>query len=752
MIEQVIKRNKQIHRFDKTKLINRIASSCVTYNLDPNILVDKIINLSMDIISTKDLDKLLIQEAIRLTELDVNDFSKLNWRFVASNVLLYSIKKEVDSDYIDYLSFIKKMTTLQYNGVSLYSNILLENYTENELVNFGIQHMYLKHLLLQFDYSGMNLLAQRYLIKYEGKIVEDPLYFFMTLALIIAIPEKPENRLTFASKLLSALLNRKLSLATPILLNLRKPNGNLSSCFIGSMPDDLDGIYKTITNMAKISQNGGGTGVNVSSIRSTGSSIRGHKNAAKGPLPWIKLIDDTLNACDQTGSRSGAGTVALDIWHYDILAFLDCQKENGDLARKMYVIQPQICANDLFFEKVEQDLDWHLFDPYEIKQKYNIDLPKLYGEEFKTKYHFLENEVALNNIETFKTINAKELFKLILKTAIETGKPYVFFKDTVNKLNPNKHAGYIGNANLCVESFSNFSASEDFSNNLNAEIGLTTFNSGEYHTCDLISLVLANFNDNDIITMPGLAVRVEDNLIDLGKEPIIESKLHHDKYRILGVGYLGLHDYLVKNKKTYKSGQELISTLVEKIAFYGLKESVELSKERGSYKMFSGSDFSKGIIFGKDENWFKENKTALDTNIWLSLLEEMKISGIRNGSIFATAPNCQDPNNKIQTLYGNKSIYEIFNEQNIDISEIEKLGQSQWINLTKPIEVPTYDGNDICERIWYNSNNFETIDIEFEDGNIYSYTPNHKLLVNRNNNELWIRVDELKEGDDIVCV
>ncbi|MFN4151624.1 MAG: ribonucleoside-diphosphate reductase subunit alpha, partial [Candidatus Sericytochromatia bacterium] len=445
-----------------------------------------------------------------------------------------------------------------------------------------------------------------------------------------------EKRLETAKKIYHAIGSRKISLATPIVLNLRKPLGNLSSCFIGAMDDSLDSIYYTLDQLAQISKNAGGCGVNISRIRSSGSYIRGVKGASSGIMPWIKLINDTGVAVNQQGARAGAITVALDVWHYDIEEFLHCQTENGDLRKKAFDIFPQIVIPDLFMERVENDQEWHLLDPNEVKIKFGIQLAELYGDAFREKYEFLEKQ----ELDFKKKISAKELFKSFLKIVVETGMPYVSFKDTMNATNPNKHLGMIGNANLCTESFSNFRPSEVRKKELKEDgTILKEIKSGELHTCNLVSLNLSLTEDDEIDYLTALCVRILDNTIDISAAPVPEANKHNNEYRILGVGSMGLADWLVKRRLTYSNGINQISELYEKIGYAGVKASVELAQERGTYTNYEGSEWSKGVVFGKDEQWFEENNTYLGKEKWSNLINTLKIHGIRNGGIFAIAPN-----------------------------------------------------------------------------------------------------------------
>lgn len=607
--------------------------------------------------------KTLITKALNFT--NIEDFKNLEWRFVASRLLLFSTyfkaceNRGFDSNnftpYQNYYDFV-----IEIVKNNLYDSRILDFYTKVEINEIAKEIN--PEYDFSFDYAGMNLLVERYLIKRNSKAFELPQELFLSISLLLAIPEKKENRLEMVKKFYHAIAGRKISLATPIVLNLRKPNGNLSSCFIGAMDDSLDSIYYTLEQVAQISKNAGGCGVNISRVRASGSNIRDVKKASSGVMPWVKLINDTGVAVNQQGARAGAITVALDIWHLDIEDFLQSQTENGDLRKKAFDIFPQIVIPDLFMQRVENNDTWTLFDPNEVKIKFGINLAELYGQEFNEKYEFLEKQ---DEIELKQVIKAKELFKDFLKIVVETGMPYVTFKDTINKYNPNKHAGMIGNANLCTESFSNFKPSNVTNKSIKTDFSQVTkeADAGELHTCNLISLNLSLMDtDQEVDYYTRLNVRILDNTIDISTAPVLEAMKHNNEYRILGIGAMGLADWLVKRKKTYTNGLASISELFEKIAYAGISESIDLATERGIYPKYEGSEWSKGIIMGKDSEWFNSNETALGKDAWMELIKKLTSNGIRNGGLFAIAPNTST-----SLLMGSTaSILPVFNKFFID--------------------------------------------------------------------------------------
>ena len=574
-------------------------------------------------ISSEKIQDILINYAVSMTSFEESD-----WTYLAGKLLMRKTQEGVLKNrgfsYGNFYETIKKMVEL-----GVYDSRLKE-YGEEEIRELEKEIDISRDMI--YDYAGANMFVNRYLLKYSGKIFELPQEVFMCIAMLLAINE--ENRVLVAKNFYNALSLKKISLATPILANLRVPNGNLSSCFITAMDDNIESIFYNIDTIAKISKNGGGAGLNISRIRAKNSMVNGYHNASGGVIPWIKIINDTAVAVNQQGRRAGAVTVALDSWHLDIESFLELQTENGDQRGKAYDIYPQVVVSDLFMERVEKNLEWTLLDPYEIRMKYGVELCELYGEEFKKKYLEIEKD---RDITLKKIVKARELFKEIMKTQIETGMPYIFFKDRANLMNHNNHVGMIGNGNLCMESFSNFSPSRDFKESIDENSGVRKVNLGEVHTCNLVSLNLAEIEREELEKNISIAVRILDNTIDLTKTPIKESDKHNRNYRAIGVGTMGLADYLAREYMIYEESILEIDELFEEIALYSLKSSALLAKERGSYPMFKGSQWDRGVFFQKDENWYLQNSKY--SQKWKEVFELVKEYGIRNGELTAVAPN-----------------------------------------------------------------------------------------------------------------
>ena len=601
---QVVRRDGSFTPLNISKIRSVVEWACSEQNVNPITLEAGLTTRLRSGVTTRDIQDNLIDCALGMCSPD-----EPAWRYVAGRLHIWSRWK--DTQVSRGFGYGNYPAAVQFQiEAKRYDRHILK-YSTAELTEAGtwINSDWDK----DYDYAGAVLLTKRYLL-----INELPQEAYLTCALLLAVNEKPEVRLNVARSFYEAIAQRKISLATPILANLRVPNGSLSSCFIIGMDDNLESIFAEITNAARISKNGGGVGVNVSRIRATGSWVMGKDNASGGVIPWIKLLNDTAIAVNQGGRRAGAVTIGLDIWHLDVPEFLEMQAENGDRRRKAYDVFPQLVIVDEFMRRVEQCQKWTLVDPYEVKEKLGIELAQQWGENFEAAYARIEAELD-HKITLYKQIDARELFKHIMRSQVETGMPYLAFKDTINRANPNKHEGYIPGVNLCCESFSN------------VKPGL------EAHCCNLVSLNLANVEESEIADVARLAVRILDNTIDITKPPFTDSKTHNDKYRTIGVGCMGLADWLAKRHLTYESLAE-ISYLFEEVGYWCTSASMELAKERGAYAAFSGSEWSKGKLLGS-KSLREILELAQDKDRWMQLAQNIQTYGIRNSHITAIAPN-----------------------------------------------------------------------------------------------------------------
>ncbi len=597
------------------------------YNL--NLLAHKFLSFKKNNMTESELLKILIKAAVELTAQEAPD-----WEFIAARLLMLEFKTQVKTELENRKinSFYEKIKYMEDEG--LYGSYILQNYSRTEIEE--AEQFIDESRNNLFTYSGLDLILRRYVIHtYNNIPLETPQEMFLGISLHLAMKEK-NNRLEWVKKFYDMLSKLKVTMATPTLSNARKPYHQLSSCFIDTVPDSLDGIYRSIDNFAKVSKFGGGMGLYFGKVRAVGSPIRGFKGAAGGIIRWIKLANDTAVAVDQLGVRQGSVAVYLDIWHKDIPEFLQLKTNNGDDRMKAHDVFPAVCYPDLFWKTVRDNINasWYLMCPHEILKTKGYALEDFYGEEWEKKYQDCVSDSRIQKRE----IPIKELVRLILKSAVETGTPFVFNRDHANKTNPNSHKGIIYCSNLCTEISQNTSPIKTLNTEIKNEDGdtviITTTKPGDLVVCNLASLVLGNININDkneIREIVSSVIRALDNVIDLNFYPIPYAKVTNTRYRSIGLGTSGYHHMLAKNGIAWESQEHLDLTdkVFEEINYAAIKASMEIAKEKGAYKYFEGSDWQTGAYFEK------RNYTG---SRWEELKKSVKENGLRNAYLLAIAP------------------------------------------------------------------------------------------------------------------
>lgn len=591
-------------------------------------------NLANDI-HTKDINKFMIKTAIDMVTIENSWWQHIAARILLENVYKHATKNrgiEIKDLYSGdtYLSLFE-----EYVNSGLYYKDFFKYYTKEDIKNAG---EYMKQAYDDsYQYTTVLSLTKRYLLNPNGVVKETPQEMYMSVALFLAIPEASENRLAYAFKLYDACANQLISLPTPTLLNSRTNYHQLSSCFKLNVDDDLRAIYHAVENVAQISKFGGGVGMYWGNIRSREASIRGVAKASGGVNPWIKVINDTGVAVNQLGARMGAISVTLDIWHRDIYDFLDLQTETGDIRSKAFDIFPAISVPDIFMRRMREGVSWTLFDPHEIEKLYGKRLQNHFGKEFDEFYEELERD---DRIKLKKSVPAKDLFKKHLKTVVETGMPYVFFRDTVNRLNPNQHAGNVYSTQLCTEICQNTSPSKFESESHEDGTITLKYKAGDTVVCNLASINIAKVHDEKTVArVYPVLMRALDNVITLNFYPIKESERTAKRYRPVGVGYLGLAEYLAVNHIAYDSEEAKteVNKLFERYSYHMYRASADLAKERGHYELYPGSQFSKGILLGREKQWYVENTGRAEA--WDALFTDMTTTGFRFGYHTGPAPN-----------------------------------------------------------------------------------------------------------------
>lgn len=584
---------------------------------------------------TSDITNMMIKSSIDLISVE-----NTNWQFIAGRLLLLDLYKEASKNRDIKIKDIYRPKAYkalfdEYVKKGLYYTKFYDYYSEEDILEAGKKLQ--QDTDFSYNYTTMLMYKKRYLLNPNKIIKELPQEMYMSAALFLAIPEDPKRRLKVAFKIYEYCSQGKISLPTPTLLNSRTNYHQLSSCFKLNIDDDLRAIYHNVENMAQISKFGGGIGVYLGNIRSTGGSIRGVNGVAGGVNPWIKVINDTATAVNQLGARAGAISVTLDVWHRDIYNFLDLQTETGDIRKKSFDVFPAVTFPDLFMERVAEGGTWMLFDPKEVRDTTGKALQDCFGDEFKQFYEACEQDTRLVLTET---VDAKELFKKFMKTTVETGMPYAFFRDTVNRMNPNKHAGNIYSTQLCVEICQNTSPAKFIEETVEDGNIVIRYQPGDTVVCNLASINVAKVNtQKEIDAVMPICARILDNVITLNFYPIKEAELTATKYRSVGIGFLGLAEYLAQEKLAYDTleARERVDSLFEKYAYATFSASNELARERGTYGIYEGSEWSKGVLIGKDEKWFTENSKMADK--WKKLITDIKKDGMRFAYHLAPAPN-----------------------------------------------------------------------------------------------------------------
>lgn len=660
---KVIKRNGRTEELDISK-IKKYTSEAVA-GLDNVSLSELEVDAKIqfrDNITTEEIQQTLIKTAV-----DKIDIDRPNWTFVAARLFLYDLYHKA-TGFSGYNSLEDYLIKGEKEGRILLG--LKEKYDLDDLNN------YIKpERDMQFTYLGIKTLYDRYLIKDKnGKPIELPQQMFMAIAMFLAQNELDSQG--WAKKFYDIISKFEVMLATPTLSNARTTRHQLSSCYVGSTPDNIEGIFDSYKEMALLSKFGGGIGWDWCKVRAMGGSIDGHKNAAGGIIPFLKVTNDIAVAVDQLGTRKGAIAVYIEPWHMDVSDFLDLRKNSGEERRRAHELFPALWINDLFMKRVENNERWTLFDPADTP-----DLCDLYGDQFEKRY--LEYE---NNQDIAKSvIQAKELWKKILTSYFESGMPFLCFKDSANKLNPNSHKGIIRSSNLCTEIFQNTEPNyyqtkviytdgsyDLFDENLEVTVdggytkkakkitALDRLNNkdifivekglkeGKTAVCNLASINLSKINTpEDIARVTPIAIRMLDNVIDLNFYPHAKVKHTNLASRSIGLGVMGEAEMLATKQIKWGSYEHLekIDEIMENISYNAIYASSNLAVEKGVYPDFPGSNWSKGIfpidlanpnakaIVNRGGSLFDEGSCD-----WAKLREKVKKDGIRNGYLMAIAP------------------------------------------------------------------------------------------------------------------
>ncbi len=597
---KVIKRNGKAEEYNCKKIKKAINFACDGLSVNPLKLEAKFDESLFDGVTTKAIQDNLILHAKNLSTPTDDEWLLVSGRLATMD--RWGIVGCYDKPFINYFEEQRN------NGEWSHDNFDIYTKEEVELIGtFVVKERDLQHTIASVETAESKYLAKNECIQ---------MLFIGNAMLYASVEKTSQARLLRVKEFYEELSNLDWSLASPQLMNLRKGLNN-ASCFILAPNDDLNSIFDAFKDAAQISKNGGGLGWYLGFIRAKGSSLMGTDGGSGGVLPQVKVLNDTLVYINQAGKRKGAGTVALPIWHNDIMDFFDIQTEVGDPRSKSFDIQPQICFMDLFMQKLEDNpqQDWITVCPHEVKEKLGIVLPDMYNEDFVEAYSEIEKAVEGGVLKVFTKYKVIDLWRKYLQVFFEKGRPYAGFMCKVNRDNPNKHDGFIYCLNLCVESFSN------------------TKPDVYHHTCSLASLVVGRIAVNELSNKASSLTRLLNNGMMITKAPVVESENHLRDYRTIGVGIQGLADILAREWKSYED-LDFITEVCERIQYGCVRESIQMAKEYSPYPKFKGSRWDVGDIF--DE--YHKNSVCPDLD-WLEQKQLCKQYGIYNSQLTSPAPN-----------------------------------------------------------------------------------------------------------------
>ena len=555
-----------------------------------------------------------------------------NYSFVTARILMDQIRCEA-------LGFLGIADEASYHDMEKYYPKALSAYIEK-----GIELDILDPILRTFDlnklgdaidhtrdnqftYLGLQTLYDRYFIHSDDVRYELPQVFFMRVAMGLAVEE--DNREERAIEFYRLLSSFDYMSSTPTLFNSGTKRPQLSSCYLTTIPDDLDGIFGAMKDNALLSKWAGGLGNDWTSVRAMNSYIKGTNGKSQGIVPFLKVANDTAVAVNQGGKRKGAMCAYLETWHLDIEEFLELRKNTGDERRRTHDMNTANWVPDLFMKRVEQDKNWTLFSPGETPE-----LHDLVGKAFEEKYEEYERKAASGEMDQSKSMPAKELWRKMLTMLFETGHPWITFKDACNLRSPQQHAGVIHSSNLCTEITLNTSADE-------------------IAVCNLGSVNLANhmkdgvLNEEKVKQTVSTAIRMLDNVININYYSVETARNSNLKHRPIGLGMMGFQDALYVQNIAYCSSDavEFADKSMELISYHAIHASTELAKERGSYETFEGSLWSKGILPKDSIEILAENRGNEYLNVdrsetldWDTLRKKVLSDGMRNSNVMAIAP------------------------------------------------------------------------------------------------------------------
>ena len=630
----VVRRDGDRVALDMDRIRTLVTEACEGLeDVDADRILTESLSNMYDGISEVDVATSLLITARTLVE------EEPNYTFVTARLLLDQLRTET-LEFLDVRSqgqedyqathsqmldtYGKAFQAFIHRGIEL--ELLAPELERYDLVRLGSS--LIPERDLQFNYLGLQTLYDRYFLHSNEVRFELPQIFFMRVAMGLALQEEePEERAVEFYELLSSF---DFMSSTPTLFNSGTLRSQLSSCFLTTVSDDLDGIYSAIRDNAMLSKWAGGLGNDWTPVRALGAYIKGTNGKSQGVVPFLKVVNDTAVAVNQGGKRKGAVCSYLETWHLDIEEFLELRKNTGDDRRRTHDMNTANWIPDLFMKRVFEDGDWTLFSPNDVS-----DLHDLHGRAFEIRYLNYEALTRTGELELYKRIKAQDLWRKMLSMLYETGHPWITFKDSCNTRSPQQHIGVVHSSNLCTEITLNTSADEIAVCNLGSiNLAQHVTESGHFDTEKLKKTVRT-------------AIRMLDNVIDINYYAVPAARTSNMRHRPVGLGIMGFQDALYRKRIGYASDAavEFADESMEAISYYAIESSSELAEERGSYTSFEGSLWSQGIlpIDSLERLQNERGKEYLDVNLdtrldWDDLRTRVKIHGMRNSNVMAIAP------------------------------------------------------------------------------------------------------------------
>ena len=630
----VVRRDGDRAALDMGRIRTLVTEACEGLeDVDAHRILTESLSNMYDGISEEDVATSLLITARTLVE------EEPNYTFVTARLLLDQLRTEAlefldvrSQGQLDYQAthsqmldtYGKAFQAFIHRGIEL--ELLAPELERYDLVRLGSS--LIPERDLRFNYLGLQTLYDRYFLHSNEVRFELPQIFFMRVAMGLAIQEEePEERAVEFYELLSSF---DFMSSTPTLFNSGTLRSQLSSCFLTTVSDDLDGIYSAIHDNAMLSKWAGGLGNDWTPVRALGAYIKGTNGKSQGVVPFLKVVNDTAVAVNQGGKRKGAVCSYLETWHLDIEEFLELRKNTGDDRRRTHDMNTANWIPDLFMKRVFEDGDWTLFSPNDVS-----DLHDLHGRAFETRYLNYEALTQTGELELYKRIKAQDLWRKMLSMLYETGHPWITFKDSCNTRSPQQHIGVVHSSNLCTEITLNTSADEIAVCNLGSiNLAQHVTESGHFDTEKLKKTVRT-------------AIRMLDNVIDINYYAVPAARTSNMRHRPVGLGIMGFQDALYRKRIGYASDAavEFADESMEAISYYAIESSSELAEERGSYTSFEGSLWSQGIlpIDSLERLQNERGKEYLDVNLdmrfdWDDLRTRVKTHGMRNSNVMAIAP------------------------------------------------------------------------------------------------------------------